>query len=489
MSHIASLGQKNARLRLWEPCVSAIPLDQAMNSNSRSLFLKSCTWISVLSLPVIGLADKVDDYVRAEMLWQKIPGLSIAVCKNGKVIKAQGYGYSNLETHAPAKASTPYKIGSISKQFLAAGVLVLVQKKKISLDDSIRKHLLRAPEAWSGITIRNLLNHTSGLVREIPGADPSKQTPNAKIVEELYNVPLRFAPGQKWEYSNMGYFVLAEVIQKASGQPWNDFIQKEVFTPIRMSNTHEATRKGALKQSKGYDTRNGQIQSAEIWPALRPSGAFVSTVLDFAKWDAALNGNSLLNQASREQMWIPAKLASGQTKAYGFGWFLDPWNGHRRVYHSGGVPGFVAEFQRFTDEGISVIVMANIGNRDLSDIAVRVAGFYKMDLAEPTRKAIADANPAFTVKVRQLLLSLAKGEFDRSFFTLEAEKGVIGDIANGFPQSLREQGNLRNIELLESKPEGNNHVYMYRAMYKHLTLYVTLALNEESRIKRWSMAD
>ena len=118
-----------------------------------------------------------------------------------------------------------------------------------------------------------------------------------------------------------------------------------------------------------------------------------------------------------------------------------------------------------------------------------MAGFYKKDLAETTRKAIADANPAFTVKVRQLLLGLAKGEFDRSFFTLEAEKGVIADIANGFPQSLREQGNLRNIELLESKPEGNNHVYMYRAMYKHLTLYVTLAVNEESRIERWSMAD
>src|SRR5580765_5531621 len=154
-------------------------------------------------------ADKVDDYVKAEMLKQHIPGVSLAVVKDGKIIKAEGYGLANIELNVPARPETVFKIGSVSKQFISAGILLLIQEGKISLDDSISKFLDGTPDTWKPITIRHLLTHTSGIVREAPGFDPLKVQSDADVIKTAYSLPLRFAPGTKWEYANTGYFVLA----------------------------------------------------------------------------------------------------------------------------------------------------------------------------------------------------------------------------------------------------------------------------------------
>jgi D-alanyl-D-alanine carboxypeptidase len=169
-------------------------------------------------------ADNVDDYVKAEMKRQHIPGVSVAVIKDGKVIKAEGYGLANVELNVPAKPETVYKIGSVSKQFIAAGVLLLVQDGKLSLDDKISKFLEGTPDTWREITVRHLLTHTSGIVREAPGFDPLKIQDDADVIKTAYHLPLRFAPGEKWEYCNVGYFSLAEIIRKVSGKPWSDYL-------------------------------------------------------------------------------------------------------------------------------------------------------------------------------------------------------------------------------------------------------------------------
>lgn len=434
----------------------------------------------VAALPAVIRGDSLDERVRAQMRWQRIPALSLAVMKNGKLIRSRGYGLANLETQTPARPESVYMIGSISKQFIAAAIAILIQDGKLKLDEPARKYITDAPEAWNGITIRSLLTHTSGLVREPPGFDPYKIRSDAEVIASAYAVPLRFPPASKFEYSNTGYYVLAEIIRRASGEDWQSFIAKRVFEPIGMSSTRPATLDIVPERARGYETRAGPLMNAEQWLAVRPSGAFLSTVIDFAKWDAALYTDTPLTAAMRKQMWTPP---------YGFGWFVDTVRGHRRLHHDGGLPGFVAEYQRFPDDGISVVIMANIGNRDLGDMAIDVAAHYVPTLRPPREPAIADANPDFTSRIRAFLRDLPKARFDEALFTPEAATYLKEDLSRGLHLRLREQGTLVTIELLEQKSEGEKRVYRYRVTYPHLTLFAVFTLDERNRIAAWSLTD
>lgn len=444
----------------------------------RRSFIGSLLVLLIAQLPAAG--DELDDRVRAQVRWQRIPALSLAVVKNGKVVRSRGYGIANLETQTPARADSVYKIGSISKQFIAAAIAILVQDGKLKLDEPARKYITDAPETWDAITIRNLLTHTSGLVREPPAFDPYKIQPDAEVIASAYAVPLRFTPASKFEYSNTGYYVLAEIIRKVSGESWSSFIAKRIFEPIGMTSTRPTTLDIVPGRARGYETRAGKLMNAEEWLAVRPSGAFLSTVIDFANWDAALSTDTPLTAAMRNQMWTPP---------YGFGWFVDTVRGHRRVHHDGGLPGFVAEYQRFPDDGISVVIMANIGNRDLSDMVIDVASHYVPALRPPREPAIADANPDLTARIRSFLRDLPKGRFYETLFTPEEATYLKEDLSRGLATRLKEQGTLVKIELLEQKSEGDKRVYRYRITYPHLTLFAVFKMDEQNRIAAWSLTD
>jgi len=342
----------------------------------------------MLAAAVAIRADKVDDYVKAEMLKQHIPGVSLAVVKDGKIIKAEGYGLANVELNVPARPETVFKIGSVSKQFISAGILLLIQEGKISLDDSISKFLDGTPETWKPITVRHLLTHTSGIVREAPGFDPMKIQSDADVIKTAYPLALRFAPGEKWEYCNVGYFSLAEIIRKVTGKPWGDYLSEALFKPLEMNSTRTTTMTELVQdRASGYGWREGKYSNAADFLALRPSGAFLSNVLDLAKWDAALYTDRLLKQLTREQMWTAVKLNGGTTYPYGFGWELDSVGGHRQIHHGGSLPGFRAELSRFVDDKLTVIVLTNSDNANPGTIALGVAEFYIPNLI-PTRTAV-----------------------------------------------------------------------------------------------------
>jgi len=342
----------------------------------------------MLAAAVAIRADKVDDYVKAEMLKQHIPGVSLAVVKDGKIIKAEGYGLANVELNVPARPETVFKIGSVSKQFISAGILLLIQEGKISLDDSISKFLDGTPETWKPITVRHLLTHTSGIVREAPGFDPLKVQSDADVIKTAYSLPLRFAPGEKWEYCNVGYFSLAEIIRKVTGKPWGDYLSEALFKPLEMNSTRTTTMTDLVQdRANGYGWREGKYSNAADFLALRPSGAFLSNVLDLAKWDAALYTDRLLKQLTREQMWTAVKLNGGTTSPYGFGWELDSVGGHKLIHHGGTLPGFRAELSRFLNDKLTVIVLTNSDSANPREIALDVAEFYIPNLI-PTRTAV-----------------------------------------------------------------------------------------------------
>lgn len=325
----------------------------------------------------IAQADKVDDYVKAEMQRQHIPGVSVAVVKDGKIIKAEGYGLANVELNVSARPETVYQIGSVSKQLIAAGVLLLMQDGKVRLEDKLSQFLEGTPETWKDITVRHLLTHTSGIVREAPGFDPFKVQADADVIKTAYPLPLRFTPGEKWEYCNVGYFSLAEIIRKVSGKPWGEFLKERLFQPLEMNVTRTTTLTDLIpNRADGYAWRNNKFDNATVFFALRPSGAFLSNVLDLAKWDAALYGDKVLSAAVREQMWSPVKLNSGVTHPYGFGWELSSVAGHKLVQHGGSLPGFRAQISRFVDDKLTVIVLTNADGATPNLIALGVAAQY-----------------------------------------------------------------------------------------------------------------
>ncbi len=333
--------------------------------------------IILAAVSVLVQADKVDDYVKAEMQRQHIPGLSVAVVKDGKIIKAEGYGLANVELNVPTRPETSYQIGSVSKQLISAGILLLIQDGKLTLDDKISKFLEGTPDSWKDTTIRHLLTHTAGIVREAPGFDPFKIQPDADVIKTAYPLPLRFAPGEKWEYCNVGYFSLAEIIHKISGKSWGEFLQERVFQPLEMNATRTTTVTEIVPhRAGGYVWKKDKFDNAQIYFALRPSGAFLSSVLDLAKWDAALYTDKILQSTSREQMWSPVKLNSGATHPYGFGWELSSVAGHKLVHHGGSLPGFRAQISRFVDDKLTVIVLTNGDGANPNLIALGIAAQY-----------------------------------------------------------------------------------------------------------------
>ena len=429
----------------------------------------------------VAAADPIDEIVNAELKRQGVPGVSVAIVRDGKIVKVEGYGLANVELNVGATPQTVYQIGSVSKQFIAAGIMLLVQDGRLSLDEKASRYLAATPATWQAITIRHLLTHTAGLVNEPPAFDPFKLENDADLVKSAYAAPLLFVPGAEWTYSNTGYFALAEIIRAVSGEPWDAFLQKRLFQPLAMASTRTTTMEMVSNRAGGYAPINGKMGNAPPILPVRPSGAFLSSVLDLAKWDAALNAGSLLSAATLTQMWAPVTLTGGRTYAYGFGWQVDAVAGHKRVHHSGTMPGFRATMHRYLDDKLTVIVLANAGNSDPGSIARLIAESYAPGLVEPRvappqRTAIKvdpnsfDAyvgryqpNPAITVTVSRegdkLMFDSAGGkvellpESENSFFsnalplTISFMKDEAGKVTHLILlNNGREAGRARKID-------------------------------------------
>lgn len=331
----------------------------------------------------------IDAYIKGQMQSQHIPGLSVAVIKDGTLIKAEGYGLANIEHGIPVRSDTVFKIGSVSKQLIATGIILLVQDGKIAVDDKVSRHLEGTPETWQGITIRHLLTHTSGLVREAPGFDPYKVQPEMDVIQTAYQLPLQFQPGEKYQYCNLGYFMLAEIIHRVSGKSWGDFLNERVFAPLGMNATRVTTVPEVVeKRAHGYEWREGKFRNMPNWPAIRPSGAFLSTALDLAKWEAALLTDRILKEATKKEMWTPVTLNDGKKYPYGFGWQLDDFppgptpSGIPMIRHGGSLSGFRAYYCRWPKHRITVIVLTNLEGAQLDGLVANIGIHYVPELKQ-----------------------------------------------------------------------------------------------------------
>ena len=317
------------------------------------------------------VADEVDAYIQAEMKTQQIPGLALAVVRHGRVVKVQGYGVADLDNDVPVTPDTVFELASITKQFTASLIMMLVEDQKLRLDDKLASFLVDPPDAWKAITIYQLLTHTAGLA---PLGDDFKSmvwrtsVSTADLYAAARNDPMGSAPGAAWSYSDVGYFLLGMVIEKVTGQRYQDVLSQRILEPLNMTSSRMLDHLRPLKHlAKGYTVRadpatNGARSVVNIRRVvnveLAPHYGLFSTVKDLAKWDAALYTEKPLKQASLEQMWTPARVNDGTARPYGFGWQLSQRRGHKTVGHSGLTGTYIL---RVPDMGLTVIVLTNLG--------------------------------------------------------------------------------------------------------------------------------
>jgi CubicO group peptidase (beta-lactamase class C family) len=335
------------------------------------------------------------------------PGLAVMVKKDGKILFVQGYGVRQLSSPAKIDPETNFRLASFTKQFTAMAIMLLAHDGKVHYDDRLNRFFPDLPPYGKDITVRELLNHTSGLPdyaeimekTEKNGA-PDKWSPEHQIQDEevlalLKAQPVgKFEPGTRWEYSNSGYVVLGLIVAKVSRMPYREFLQRRIFNPFKMNHTvvYQKGINTVSNRAFGYSKENDKFVETDQSPtsATLGDGGIYSNVMDLAKWDEGLQKHTLLGESEMQPALTPVKLADGSEPywprdpqaassteppavMYGFGWFLDPYEGHARNYHDGGTMGFRTTIQRFINDHFTVIVLCNRTDLNPDALSLKVA--------------------------------------------------------------------------------------------------------------------
>ncbi|MBS1794930.1 MAG: serine hydrolase [Acidobacteria bacterium] len=340
------------------------------------------------------VAAKTDEYMNA-FVKAKNAGGAVLLARDGKILVSRGYGAADAELNVANQSNTKFRIGSLTKQFTSAAVLLLQERGKIGVRDAVCKYLDNCPEAWREITIHQLLTHTSGIpnVTALPDWKTKKVlslTP-AETVALVRDAPLRFKPGTDFEYSNTNYILLGQLVEKVSGQTYEAFLKENIFGPLKMNDTGYDTWTTLVpNRARGYSRRGAEVVNAAYSDRGIPfaAGGLYSTVEDLYKWQASFDGEQILKKASIEAAFTPDK------KNYGYGWGTGVWNGRKLVAHSGGIDGFSSHIFKFTDDRAAVIVLLNTDAVLAQTVALDLAAILfggKYELPKERKEIALDA--------------------------------------------------------------------------------------------------
>lgn len=322
----------------------------------------------------------IDSFLNQETASGNFRG-SVLIGKGGSIVFEKGYGFANEEWDIPNSTGTKFRIASLTKQFTGAAILLLQERHQLDVKDPIAKYVADLPPTWQAITLHQLLTHTSGIPNyaEMPRVDQILNRTGAtpkELVEVAATKPLEFTPGLQLRYTNTGYVLLGMVIEKVSGVSYADFLQKNIFMPLAMTNSGYDKQFPILKErASGYMRRDGQTINAEFIDMSIPNaaGSIYSTVEDLYRWNEAFANGKLLSENSTRQMFAlyPETLLQGMH--YGYGVVLAERFGRALYYHGGGVKGFESVIQRYTKDKVCIIVLENIDPSAPWEIGDRIA--------------------------------------------------------------------------------------------------------------------
>jgi CubicO group peptidase (beta-lactamase class C family) len=342
---------------------------------------------------------RMDEVVRSYVDAKQFMG-SVLVARDGKVILSKGYGSANLEWEVPNSPSAKFRLGSITKQFTAACILLLEERGKLKVEDPVKKYMPDAPAAWDKVTIFHLLTHTSGIpsFTGFPDYHSTEATPTTpeQLVARFRDKPLEFQPGEKWNYSNSGYVLLGYLIEKISQQSYSQFVQENIFNPLGMKDSgYDSNTAIILHRASGYSPGDKGTTNAGYIDMSIPlsAGGLYSTTEDLLRWEQGLMGGKLLSAASLQKMTTPFK------SDYAFGLAVHMANGHKVIEHNGGIEGFNTALAYYPEDKLTVVVLANLNGGAPESIASNLAALARGEkvVLPSERKEIA-VSPAILEK-------------------------------------------------------------------------------------------
>lgn len=337
------------------------------------------------------------------------PGLAVLVRQNGKTIFERGYGVRDLRTQSKIDAHTNFRLASFTKQFTSMAIMLLVRDSKLRYNETLAELFPDFPAYGKSITVRNLLNHISGLPdyedlmeraekTNGPIWSPEKQIQDADVLELLKKENNgKFAAGTSWSYSNSGYVVLGLIAAKVSGKPYREFLRERIFVPLKMNHTivYQKGKNEVSNRAFGHSMENGALKETDqsSTSATLGDGGIYSNLEDLAKWDDALRNYTLLSEKEMHPALTPVRLNDGSEPhwpteqnndnlhpgkpvSYGFGWFLDPYNGHQRMWHTGSTMGFRTVIERFLTDNLTIVILSNRTDLEPEKLSLHVADLF-----------------------------------------------------------------------------------------------------------------
>jgi CubicO group peptidase (beta-lactamase class C family) len=400
-------------------------------------------------------ADRIDAIANKALAETGAPSASIAVVKDGQIAYVKAYGNARLEPATAASPAMRYSIGSVSKQFLAGALLLLVQEGKLSLDDRVGRFLPSLTRARD-ITLRQLLSHTSGYQDYYPldYVAPFMLEPVTAqgILDRWAKKPLDFDPGSEWQYSNTNYVVAGRILEKTAGMPLMAFLESRIFRPLGMHSpvdldAHPLTGADAAGYTRfGLGPPRAVQPEAQGW--LYAAGELAMTARDLAVWDQSLIEGKLLKAAALQEMMKPARLKNGAPTNYGLGVGIANASGHPRLAHGGAVSGFVSENAVWLDEGIAAVALTNLDGSDAARAIVGQIGAWL--LAEK----LDPRGTQSLEQARQIFGDLQQGKIDRSLLTSDADSSFTPQVLADAALSLKPLGTPQSFEQTSFERRG-----------------------------------
>jgi len=421
--------------------------------------------------------SKIDEWLKAIYPADE-PGATVLVAQGQEVLLRDAYGMANLELGVPLQPDMVLRLGSITKQFTAASVMMLAEEGKLNVSDPITKHLPDYPSHGHNITIEHLLNHTSGIFSYtgIPGymnQEIRRDLTTDELVDVFKNLPMDFAPGDRWRYNNSGYVLLGAIIEAVSGQSYPAFVEERIFKPLGMPNSHYGGDKLIPRRASGYAGRSGNYANAPFLSMTQPqaAGSLLANVDDLLRWNSALVLGDVISRASYQQMTQKARLNDGETVDYGYGFGLRKIRGKSSVEHGGGIHGFSTSALWIPEERIYVSVLTNIPGRQPSPgvVAKKLAAYA---MGNPYPEFEAQTLPAATlqryqgvyeVDERKLILSVENGRLylqpgggpRREISVANQTKLFFPNSLNHFEIMLDSSGEVAGLKLFQDgEPDG-----------------------------------
>ena len=355
---------------------------------------------ALLFAPLVadGQGDKVDSYMKAEMEKMSIPGAAVVVTRNGAVVHNGSYGEADLQLGVPVTSKTVFPLASITKTFAATAVMQLVEQGKLSVDATLGSLLPAVPSSWSGVTLSQMLGHTSGLpdvvVNPVTGTWLGETRDDA--LAKLAALPLQSKPGETWSYNQTNYMLLGMIVESVSGMPFTQYLETNIVAPLSPAKFYYGDSKAIIRNrgtwysmidfSSGRPKRAAAIYPTTVSypPFIHTAAGLNSTALDLARFVDAVAGGKLLKRQTADRMWTAVTLADGtvfrmeKTLGVGLGWIVDDVPGHRSV---GGTGGSSVAFRHYRDDGLTVVVLTNLQGIDPDAMCDRIASFYIPGLA------------------------------------------------------------------------------------------------------------